>query len=125
MIEAATALIDMPYSTMMNRSMSTLSPEVRIFVFATTTYNNGIFVSMEQFLGELGTHAMQGRTYALVENGSWSPQAGSLMEGKISAWKNMRKVGDTVTVLSSVKDDTAEALRNLARAVADDFGTSK
>ncbi len=94
-------------------------------VFATTTYNNGIFVSMEQFLGELGTHAMQGRTYALVENGSWSPQAGSLMEGKISAWKNMRKVGDTVTVLSSVKDDTAEALRNLARAVADDFGTSK
>ena len=90
-------------------------------VFCSTTYNNGVFISMENFIADLKAHFFQNRSYALVENGSWSPQAGALMEAEFSAMKNMKKVGETVTVLSSVKADSREALKALAAAVAADL----
>ena len=89
-------------------------------VFASATYNNGIFVKMEEFLSDLKAHAFQNRGYALIENGSWAPQAGGLMEGELSALKNMRKLSDKVTVLSAVKEETREKLVALADAVAED-----
>ncbi len=90
-------------------------------VFCSTTYNNGVFLSMEALLSDLKAHFMQNKCYALVENGSWSPQAGALMEETLSSMKNMRKAGETVTVLSAVKEESYAALKELARAVADDF----
>lgn len=93
-------------------------------VFASTTYNNGIFVSMEQFLGDLKAHAFQNRAYAVIENGSWAPQAGGLMEETLSAMKNMRRIGDKVTVLSSVHEDGADALVALGRLVAEDVANN-
>ena len=91
-------------------------------VFCSTTYNNGIFISMENFISDLKAHFFQNRSYALVENGSWSPQAGALMEKEFSEMKNMKKVGEKVTVLSSVKEETRAALSALAEALAADFG---
>ena len=90
-------------------------------VFASTTYNNGIFVSMEQFLNELISHNYQNRAFALIENGSWAPQANKLMREKLSSLKGMREIGEGVTVLSSVKEDTKEKLINLAKEIAEDF----
>ena len=54
-------------------------------VFASTTYNNGVFVNMENFLSDLKAHNFRGRKYSLIENGSWAPQAGALMEGAYAA----------------------------------------
>lgn len=90
-------------------------------VFASPTYNNGIFSSMEQFLNELTAHNYQNRAFALVENGSWAPQAGKLMREKLTALKAMREIGTGVTVLSSVKEETRESLLNLAKAIALDI----
>ncbi len=90
-------------------------------VFCSTTYNNGIFISMENFIADLKAHFFQSRRYAVVENGSWSPQAGALMEKEFSEMKNMHEVGAKVTVLSSVKEETRAALIALADAVADDL----
>lgn len=89
-------------------------------VFASTTYNNGMFVSMENFLNDLKAHSYQNRKYAIVENGSWAPQSGGLMEGILSAGKNMVKVGEKVTVLSAVNEESAAALRALGKTLADD-----
>ena len=89
-------------------------------VFASATYNNGIFISMENLLRDLAAHSLQNRRYALIENGSWSPQAGVLMEEEISKWKNMTKLGDTVKIISSVKEEQAESLRALAALIAED-----
>ena len=90
-------------------------------VFAATTYNNGVFVSMENFLNDLKAHNYQNRAYALIENGSWAPQAGGLMEGVLSSCKNMRKIGDTATVLSAVGEESAEKLRALGKLIAEDI----
>ncbi len=89
-------------------------------VFASATYNNGIFVKMEQFLSDLKAHAFQNRAYAVIENGSWAPQAGALMEGELASFKNMKKLGEKVTLLSSVKEETREKLLALADLVAED-----
>ena len=87
-------------------------------VFASTTYNNGIFISMEQLLADLKEHAWQNRAYAIVENGSWAPQSGALMEAELSAMKNMRRIGEKTTVLSAVNADSREALLSLGKLVA-------
>ena len=89
-------------------------------VFASATYNNGIFVKMEEFLSDLKAHAFQNRAYAVIENGSWAPQAGALMETELSSFKNMKKLGEKVTVLSSVKEETREKLVALADLIAED-----
>ncbi len=94
-------------------------------VFATTTYNNGIFISMEHFLYDLKAHAYQNRKYSLVENGSWAPQAGGYMQAVIGDWKNVRQVGETVTILSAVKEETLEQLKALGKEIADDIKNKK
>ena len=89
-------------------------------VFASTTYNNGIFVNMENFLNDLKAHNYQNRAYAIVENGSWAPQAGSLMDGILAGLKNMRRIGGKTTVLSAVNASSREALVTLGKQIAED-----
>ena len=52
-------------------------------VFASATYNGGIYTPMETLLLELKAHALQNRTVALIENGSWGPAAARLMAGPL------------------------------------------
>lgn len=87
-------------------------------VFASSTYNNGIFTPMENLLTDLKAHNLQNRTVALLENGSWGPQAGKLMGEILSGMKNMRVLEGTVTMKSSVKESQREALEALADTLA-------
>ena len=45
-------------------------------VLATTTYNAGIFESMENFLNSLIAHNLQNRKFVIIQNGSWAPSCG-------------------------------------------------
>ena len=90
-------------------------------VFTSATYNNGIFTPMENLLLDLRAHNFQNRTVALVENGSWGPQAGKLMGEIVSSMKNMTVLGETVTLKSSVKPAQREALEALADMLAEDL----
>lgn len=91
-------------------------------VFASTTYNAGIFVTMEALLSDLVAHNLQNRTVALIENGSWAPTSGGLMKKMLSACKNMTFLEDTVTIRSSVKDAQLAQLNALADAIAATVG---
>ena len=73
---------------------------------------------MENLLLDLKAHNLQGRTAAVVENGSWGPQAGKLMREILSAMKNMTVLESGVTVKSSVQAPQREALLALADAIA-------
>lgn len=86
-------------------------------VLASITYNMGIFTPMKNFLLDLQAHNVQNRSYALVENGSWSPASGRLMQEILSQMPDMRQIGDTVTVVSTTHDDSYEALCGLANAL--------
>ena len=87
-------------------------------VLASITYNMGIFTPMKNFLLDLEAHNLQNRTFAFIENGSWSPVSGKLMQEIIGRLKNCSVAGKTVTVKSSPSAKDVEALNALADAVA-------
>ena len=86
-------------------------------VFASTTYNAGIFATMQTALDDIVAHNLQNRTIALIENGSWAPMADGLMRKKLAALKNVNILDNTVKILSSVKDDQLSQLDALANAL--------
>ena len=88
-------------------------------VFASTTYNAGIFVCMEALLSDLVAHNIQNRTVALIENGSWAPTSGSLMRKALEKCKNLNILENTVTIRSSLKENQLAQLDAMADAIAD------
>ncbi len=90
-------------------------------VFASTTYNAGVFVKMENLLHDLAAHNLQNRTVAFIENGSWAATSGKLMAAMLSGCKNMTVLDGTVSLRSSVKPEQREQLQALAQQIVDSF----
>jgi flavorubredoxin/flavin reductase (DIM6/NTAB) family NADH-FMN oxidoreductase RutF len=90
-------------------------------VFASTTYNTGIFVSMEEVLNDLVAHNIQNRTAAIIENGSWAAASGKLMRAKLEKCKNVHILEQTVSIQSSLKAAQMEDIEAMAEALASDF----
>ena len=88
-------------------------------VFASATYNGGIFSNMEHLLMDLKAHNLQNRTVALIENGSWGVMSGKLMGELIGGMKNMTVLEQKVTLKSSLKESQMEELNQLAEAIAE------
>lgn len=87
-------------------------------VFAATTYNAGIFVTMENLLHDIANHNLQNRRIAVMENGSWAPTSGKQMRDILSALKGCSFIGDNITLRSSLAEDQLPALDALADAIA-------
>ncbi len=86
-------------------------------VFASSTYNNGIYTKMENFIIDLKAHNFQNRYVAIIENGSWAPASGKLMTEQISTMKNLNVIPPLVTIESAVKSSSIEKLRELAKEI--------
>ena len=86
-------------------------------VFASTTYNAGIFVTMETALHDLVAHNLQNRTIAIVENGTWAPTSGGLMRELLSKLKNITILNDSLTLKSSLKEDQLAQVDQLVAAI--------
>ena len=91
-------------------------------VFASSTYNNGIFTPMENLLLDLKAHAWQRRTVALIENGSWAAQSGKLMRAELEQMKDITIVGDTVSLKSAATAAQEEQLAALADVIVGSMG---
>ena len=86
-------------------------------VFASTTYNAGIFCNMETALLDIAAHNLQNRTVALIENGSWAATSGKLMREILAKLKNITVLENTVSLKSSLKEEQLPALDALADAI--------
>ncbi len=86
-------------------------------VFATTTYNMGIFVNMEILLNDITSHNLQNRKVGIIENGSWAPTCGNMVTDIVSKWKNTEIIGEKVSLKSSVKTSTQDNLTELAKNI--------
>lgn len=87
-------------------------------LFASTTYNAGIFVSMEELLHDLAAHNIQSRTVAFVENGSWAPTSGKLMKDIIGSCSDMTILDETLTLKSSLKPEQEAQIDALVEAIS-------
>ena len=90
-------------------------------VFASTTYNAGIFVTMENLIHDLVNHNLQNRAVTLMENGSWAPTSGKLMREALSSLKGVRFLNDTITIKSALKEDQLAQLDAVADAIASEL----
>lgn len=84
-------------------------------VFASVTYNGGVFVNMENLLHDLVAHSLKGRRVALIESGSWAISAGKGMRDILSPLKDTEYICDGLSFksrLSSVEgiDEIADAI---------------
>lgn len=87
-------------------------------VFASTTYNAGIFVSMENLLHDLAAHNIQNRTVAFIQNGSWAPTSGELMRKVFEPLKNINYIENTVSIRSSLKASQEQEINALVSAIS-------
>lgn len=83
-------------------------------VLAAPTYDGGVMPVMEDFIHHLQIKNYQNRKVSFIENGSWAPMSGKKMREAMSALKNIEIVEPVVTVESTVKPETVEALKELA-----------
>ena len=84
-------------------------------VLATTTYNMDIFPYMRDFIGDLAERGYQNRTIALMENGTWAPNAIKVMRGMLEGFKNITYTENSVTIKSALKDDSRAQIKALAQ----------
>ncbi|MBR6333582.1 MAG: FprA family A-type flavoprotein [Bacteroidales bacterium] len=83
-------------------------------VLLAPTYNNGLYPPMENYLLDVQAHFVQGRTFSIVENGSWSPIAAKAMQEIFQNMKPNNIEGPVVTLKSAMKQEQQQELERLA-----------
>ena len=81
------------------------------------TYNLKIFPVMQNFIEDMAALNLQKRVVGVVENGSWAPQAGSLIAEELDKMKEMTVLNEQMTILSSLNDATYDQLDDLAESI--------
>ena len=84
-------------------------------VFASTTYNGGLFPFMREFLCDLAERNFQNRTVAYIENGSWAPMAAKKMQDMLSGCKNLAVCAPTIQIVSAMTGENIMQIKDLAK----------
>ncbi len=87
-------------------------------VFASSTYNGGIFCNMENLLHDIKAHNLQNRTAYIVENGSWGAVAGRKIEEILSTLKDFRIDEEKISVKSALTEAQLESLEQLVDKIS-------
>ena len=90
-------------------------------VLATTTYNAEIFPFMREFINHLTERNYSNRTVALIENGSWAPQAAKVMRAMLEKSNNITYTDTTVKILSALNEDSTAQLNSLADELCKEY----
>ncbi len=90
-------------------------------VLATTTYNAGIFPHMREFINHLTERNYQNRTIALIENGSWAPQAAKVMSDMLANSKNITFAQNQVKLMSAMDNDSKSQIDALANELCKEY----
>lgn len=107
-----------------NTHVSTLISEAfrcSHIVLAAPTYNGNVYPVMENFLNDMKALAVQKRTVAILDNGTWAATAGKQMADKIAEMKDMKIIGPKVSIKSSLKNEQLEQLDELVAEIKKDF----
>lgn len=90
-------------------------------VFASATYNSGIFVTMEALLNDITAHNIQNRTVALIENGTWAATSGKQMREKLEKCKNITILENKISIKSGLKTAQLAEIDSMADAIIADL----
>ena len=94
-------------------------------ILAASSYNMGVFPPMEHFLNQLKGKNYQNRKIGIIENGTWAPSAGKCMKDIISNMKDITIYEPTVTVMSTLNEETSKKLEELACRILENCQSNK
>jgi len=83
-------------------------------VLACATYNGDVFPFMRTFIEGLVERNYQNRTVALMENGSWAPNAAKVMRAMLEKAKNLTFTETSVKIVSALSADSRAQIAALA-----------
>ncbi len=83
-------------------------------VLASSTYNMDILPFVSTFIHGLTIRAFQNKKVALIENGSWAPNAIKVMRTSLEKSKDVTFFENTVTIKSALCDTSSAAISALA-----------
>lgn len=86
-------------------------------VFAAPTYNGGIYPVMENLFSDMKALAVQKKTVALLENGTWAASTAKQMREKLAEMKDMTVLDKQVTIKSALHSGQRAELETLAEAI--------
>ncbi len=87
-------------------------------VFATTTYNGGIFPAMKEFIQNLTERNFRNRKVGLIENGSWAPFAVKTIMGMLENSKDIIYAEQSVKIRSALNEQSLAELYALAEEMS-------
>ena len=87
-------------------------------VLATTTYNGDVFPFMKEFIHHLTERGYRNRRIALMENGSWAPQAAKVMTNMLAFCKNLRFAENAVRIDSALNEASRAQIEALAEELS-------
>lgn len=73
-----------------------------VIVFATPTYNGGIYPSMESFLLDMKALGLRNRKVGILDNGTWAPTASKQVKKILEEMKEIEILGE-VSIKSTLK----------------------
>ncbi len=82
-------------------------------VLASTTYNAGVFESMQAFIHSLVAHNLQNRKFVLLENGSWAATCGGQMKVELEKLKGSEFLTEPFCIKSTLKCEQLTELDNV------------
>ena len=83
-------------------------------VLACATYNGDVFPFMRTFIEGLTERNYQNRTVALMENGSWAPNAAKVLRAMLEKAKNLTFTETSVKIVSALSADSRAQIAALA-----------
>ena len=86
-------------------------------VLASTTYNAGVFESMQAFMHSLVAHNLQNRKYVIIENGSWAATCGGQIKAEIEKLKGSEIITEAFGLKSTIKKEQLAELDNVVNTI--------
>ena len=91
-------------------------------LLASPTYNNGVFVRMENLLHDIAAHTLQNRTVFMIQNGSWAPASAAGMKAILQGLKGFTFAEPVLTLKSALAPEQAEEVNAFVNAIAESVG---
>jgi len=88
-------------------------------VLACPTYNGGIYPPIENLLSDMKALAVQKRTVAVMDNGTWAVTAGKQIIQRLEELKQMNILEQKLSMKSALKQEQAEELETFAQQIVD------
>ena len=91
-------------------------------LLASPTYNNGVFVKMENLLHDMAAHALANRTVFMIQNGSWAPNSAAGMKAILEGLKGFAFAEPVLTLKSALAAGQTDEVDAFVNAICESMG---